>query len=134
MEPSELLARARSRSVDPDDPLETLAAAITLSVELGRDADALIDLAVRDARDSGATWNTIGDRFGVSKQAARKRFTPAFANRQLANRRKKRDAACSFCRKPPGPRIHMVHGEGGRICAECVALASEIVADLAKRR
>lgn len=134
MEPSELLAQARSRSINPEDPLETLAAAITLSIELGRETDALIDLAVRDARDAGATWTTIGDRFGVSKQAARKRFTPAFANRQLANRRKKRDAACSFCRKRPGPRVHMVHGEGGRICDRCVALAGEIVADLAKRR
>jgi hypothetical protein len=134
MDPSDLLAQARSRSADPGDPLENLAAAITLSIEMGRDADALIDLAVRGAREAGASWTTIGDRFGVSKQAVRKRFTPAFANRQLANRRKKRDAACSFCRKPPNPRVHMVHGEGGRICAECVALAGEIVADLAKRR
>ncbi|MCC5578520.1 MULTISPECIES: ClpX C4-type zinc finger protein [Microtetraspora] len=134
MEPSELLSRARSRSLDPADPLETLAAAITLSAELSRDTDALLDLAVREAREAGASWTVIGERFGFSKQAARKRFTPPFAGRHLANRRKKRDAACSFCRQTPGPRIQMVHGEAGRICGACVSLASDIVADLIKRR
>ncbi|GII52505.1 hypothetical protein Pth03_08940 [Planotetraspora thailandica] len=134
MEPPDLLAKARSKSSDPEDPLETLSAAIALSTELSEDADALIDIAVRDARDAGASWTAIGERFGFSKQAARKRFTPPFAERQLANRRRKRDAACSFCRRPPGPRVHMVHGEGGRICDKCVALAGDIVAGLAKRR
>ncbi|MFF4772091.1 ClpX C4-type zinc finger protein [Microtetraspora fusca] len=134
MEPSELLSQARSRSTDPADPLETLSAAITLGEELSRDTDALLDLAVRDARAAGASWTAIGERFGFSKQAARKRFSPPFAGRHLANRRKKRDAACSFCRQTPGPRSHMVHGEAGRICGACVSLASDIVADLAKRR
>jgi len=134
MEPPDLLAQARSQSSDPSDPLETLSAAIVLSAELSTDADALLDQAVSAAREAGVSWTAIGERFGFTKQAARKRFTPPFAGRHLANRRKKRDAACSFCRKPPGPRIHMVHGEGGRICAQCVALAGEIVAGLAKRR
>ncbi|GAA1292638.1 hypothetical protein Psi02_50190 [Planotetraspora silvatica] len=134
MEPPDLLAQARSRSSDPEDPLEILSTAIALSTELSDDADTLLDLAVRDARDAGASWTTIGERFGFSRQAARKRFTPPFAGRTLENRRKKRDAACSFCRQRPGPRVHMVHGEAGRICDKCVALAGEIVADLAKRR
>ncbi|MCT9929718.1 ClpX C4-type zinc finger protein [Planotetraspora sp. A-T 1434] len=134
MDQADLLERARRRSSDPTDPLEILTAAIALSAELSSEADTLLDQAVRDAREAGASWNVIGERFGFSKQAARKRFTPPFAGRHLANRRKKRDASCSFCRTPPSPRVRMVHGEGGRICDKCVALAGEIVADLAKRR
>jgi hypothetical protein len=133
MEPTDLLERARSRSSNPDDPLETLTAAIALGTELSCGADALLDLAVRQARDAGASWTSIGERFGFSKQAARKRFTPPFATRHLVNRRRKLDAACSFCRRPPGPRTKMVHGEGGRICDKCVALAGNIVTGLGRR-
>lgn len=126
MEPSELLARARSRAAHPADPLETLAAANELSQELSRDADALLDLAVTDARAAGVTWTAIGDRLGVSKQAVRKRFTKPFTH-PFATRKVRREAACSFCRKPPSPRLHMVYGEAGRICADCVAVAGDIV-------
>ncbi len=135
MEASELLERARSSARDPEDPLEILSAAIALVPELGGEADALLDLAVRRAREAGASWIAIGERFGyIRRNARRRRFTPAFAHRHLVNRRMKRDAACSFCRRPPGPRVHMVHGEGGRICDRCVALAGDIVAGLARRR
>ncbi|GIH23692.1 hypothetical protein Aph01nite_20020 [Acrocarpospora phusangensis] len=129
MEPAELLAKARARAANPSDPLETLAAASDLSQELSRSADALLDLAVHDARAAGTSWTAIGDRLGVSKQAARKRFAKPFTH-PFAARRTRREAACSFCRMPPGPRVHMVHGEAGRICEQCVALAGEIVADL----
>ncbi|WP_433498438.1 ClpX C4-type zinc finger protein [Sphaerimonospora sp. CA-214678] len=135
MEPSDLLERARSRSSDPADPLETLSAAIALGMESPSDADPLIDLAVRQARDAGSSWIAIIERFRIVRHPIRRRrFTPAFAHRHLANRQRKRDAACSFCRRPPGPRVHMVHGEGGRICDRCVALAGQIVAELNRRR
>ncbi|GAA4214734.1 hypothetical protein GCM10023074_68060 [Microbispora amethystogenes] len=134
MEASELLERARSRATDPEDPLEVLSAAIALCGEPGGEADALLDLAVRRAREAGASWTAIGERLGYVRRPARRRFTPAFAHRHLVNRRMKREVACSFCRRPPGPRVHMVHGEGGRICDKCVALAGDIVAGLARRR
>lgn len=135
MEPSDLLEQARSRSAKPDDPLETLSAAISLSKELADSADPLLDLAVREARQAGLPWTSIIERFRLSKHPARRRrFTASFAHRHLANRRRKLDTACSFCRRPPGPRVHMVHGEGGRICDRCVTLAGEIVAGLVKRR
>lgn len=135
MEPSDLLEHARSRSSDPADPLETLSAAIALGVESPGGADPLIDLAVREARAAGLSWIAIIERFRrVRHPARRRRFTPAFAHRHLVNRQRKRDAACSFCRRPPGPRVHMVHGEGGRICDRCVALAGQIVAGLNRRR
>ncbi|WP_169951364.1 ClpX C4-type zinc finger protein [Microbispora sp. H11081] len=135
MEASELLDRARSSASDPEDPLEILSAAIALISDLGRDGDALLDLAVHHAREAGVSWTVIGERFGyIRRGARRRRFTPAFAHRHLVDRRRKRDAACSFCRRPPGPRVHMVHGEGGRICDRCVALAGDIVAGLARRR
>ncbi len=137
MEASELLERARSRTSDPEDPLEVLSATIALcrdlSGEPGGEVDALLDLAVRRAREAGVSWTAIGERFGYIRRSSRRRFTPAFAHRHLVNRRMKRDAACSFCRRPPGPRVHMVHGEGGRICDRCVALAGDIVAGLARR-
>ncbi|GAA0380129.1 hypothetical protein GCM10009530_33540 [Microbispora corallina] len=133
MEPSDLLDRARARAKDPADPLETLTAAIALGAELGAGADALLDLAVRQARDAGVSWTAIGERFGFSHRSPRRRFTPAFAHRHLANRRRRLDASCSFCRRPPGPRVRMVHGEAGRICEKCVALATDIVAGLARR-
>ncbi|MFC0861805.1 ClpX C4-type zinc finger protein [Sphaerimonospora cavernae] len=134
MEPSDLLERARSRSTDPADPLETLSAAIALGAELPGGTDRLIDLAVREARDAGLSWAAVIERFRlITHPVRRRRFAPAFAHRHLVNRRRKRDAACSFCRRPPGPRVHMVHGEGGRICDRCVTLAGQIVAGFDRR-
>src|SRR5690606_2049162 len=131
----DLLDQARSRSDRPDDPLETLSAAISLSTELADGADPLLDLAVREARQAGLSWASIIERFQLGQRPTRRRrFTPSFAHRHLANRRRKLDTACSFCRRPPGPRVHMVHGEGGRICDRCVALACRIVAGLNRRR
>jgi hypothetical protein len=123
VEASELFAEAKARSADPADPLAVVTAATLLGQELIREADRLVDLAVHDAREAGQSWTAIGERLGISKQAARRRFMQPFATRRI-----RRDQACSFCRKPPSPGLRMVHGEAGRICAECVALAVEIVA------
>lgn len=38
------------------------------------EAEAELAAAVRAQRTSGATWPEIGRRFGISKQAAQKRF------------------------------------------------------------
>jgi hypothetical protein len=123
VEASDLFAEAKARSADPADPLAVVTAATLLGQEIIREADRLVDLAVHEAREAGQSWTAIGERLGMSKQAARRRFMQPFATRRI-----RRDQACSFCRKPPSPRLRMVHGEAGRICAECVALAGEIVA------
>jgi ATP-dependent Clp protease ATP-binding subunit ClpA len=57
------------------DSLERLDAAIALAARLDQQADALVDHFVTAARDDGRSWTQIGVRLGVSKQAARKRFT-----------------------------------------------------------
>jgi hypothetical protein len=60
-------------------PLNRIGAALAVSAELVTGADDLIGYFVADARQSGCSWTEIGRQIGVSKQAARQRFT-----RQLA--------------------------------------------------
>ena len=57
-----------------NNPLERLDQAIALGEALALEADGVTDRFVGQARDSGESWTSIGDRLGVSKQAARKRF------------------------------------------------------------
>jgi ATP-dependent Clp protease ATP-binding subunit ClpA len=57
-----------------DSPLLGLDEAIALGDALAVEADRVTDHFVRQARESGESWTSIGDRLGVSKQAARKRF------------------------------------------------------------
>jgi ATP-dependent Clp protease ATP-binding subunit ClpA len=57
-----------------DSPLQRLDEAIALGEALAVEADRVTDHFVRQARESGESWTSIGDRLGVSKQAARKRF------------------------------------------------------------
>ncbi len=63
--------------MDGDDPLDRLDAALITARTLNDQADALIDGVVTEARTAGRSWTDIGARLGVSKQAARKRFTGA---------------------------------------------------------
>jgi hypothetical protein len=57
-----------------DEPLERLQAATEFAGELGDVADQLLDHFVGEARKGGCSWAQIGERFGVSKQAAQQRF------------------------------------------------------------
>src|ERR671916_121352 len=57
------------------DSLDRLDAAIALAARLDQQADALVDHFVTAARGDGRSWTQIGVRIGISKQAARKRFT-----------------------------------------------------------
>jgi ATP-dependent Clp protease ATP-binding subunit ClpA len=63
------------RQVAGADPLDRLDAAVTLAAALSGHADALMDRFVTEARQAGLSWTDIGARLGVTKQAARKRFT-----------------------------------------------------------
>jgi hypothetical protein len=58
----------------PGGPLERIEAALAVSDELVSGADELIGLFVTEARQAGCSWTEIGQRIGVSKQAARQRF------------------------------------------------------------
>src|SRR5258708_4593544 len=55
--------------------LDRIEAAQAVSEELTSGADELIGLFVAEARPAGRSWTEIGQRVGVSKQAARQRFT-----------------------------------------------------------
>ena len=56
-------------------PLDRVEAALGVSEELASGADELIGHFVAEARQVGCSWTQIGERIGVSKQAARQRFT-----------------------------------------------------------
>ena len=58
-----------------DDPLDRLDAAMTVAATLTSHADTLVDHVVAQTRAAGRSWTEIGARLGVTKQAARKRFT-----------------------------------------------------------
>ena len=73
MELSALVDDVRRR-VPAGDALGRLDAALTLSTELEADADAVVHHFVQEARSAGHSWTAIGQRLGVSKQAARQRF------------------------------------------------------------
>ena len=65
------LVRARA----PGAPLDRVEAAIAVAEELASGGDELIGRFVAEAREAGCSWTEIGERMGVSKQAARQRFT-----------------------------------------------------------
>lgn len=56
-------------------PLDRVEAALAVSEELVSCADELIGEFVAEARRAGCSWTEIGQRIGVSKQAARQRFS-----------------------------------------------------------
>lgn len=57
------------------DPLVMLETAVGISSQVGGMADAMVDHYVGAARAAGLSWTEIGERLGVSKQAARQRFS-----------------------------------------------------------
>ncbi len=69
---SELAEAVRQQA--PGAPLDRVEAALTVSEELVSCADELIGQFVAEARRAGCSWTEIGQRIGVSKQAARQRF------------------------------------------------------------
>lgn len=65
------LVRERAAS---DDPLVLLGAAVVVAGETSSAADDLIEHFVGAARAANVSWTVIGERLGVSKQAARQKF------------------------------------------------------------
>jgi ATP-dependent Clp protease ATP-binding subunit ClpA len=63
-----------ARRADGPDPLVMLETAMTVAGEAGEATDALVEHHVAAARAAGLSWTLIGERLGVSKQAARQRF------------------------------------------------------------
>jgi ATP-dependent Clp protease ATP-binding subunit ClpA len=62
------------------DPLVMLETAVGLAEQVGGMADAMVAHYVGAARAAGLSWTEIGERLGVSKQAARQRFSARLAD------------------------------------------------------
>jgi hypothetical protein len=69
----DLIHAVEERAGD-DESLERLQVAAGLAGELGDIAEQLLDHFVGEARQHGGSWAEIGERLGVSKQAAQQRF------------------------------------------------------------
>lgn len=74
-----LMETVQERALDSRDPLVLLHMATTVAAEAGQAADALVEHYVSAARAAGFSWTLIGERLGVSKQAARERFAHRLA-------------------------------------------------------
>jgi ATP-dependent Clp protease ATP-binding subunit ClpA len=72
-DPRALIELVQERA-DSTDPLLLLQIAVTVAGEAGEAADGLVEHYVAAARSSALSWTAIGERLGVSKQAARQRF------------------------------------------------------------
>ena len=72
---ADLVAQVQQQAVTAE-PAALLDAAAAVSAEHAADADRLLDHFVAHARGAGMSWTDIGARLGVTKQAARQRFTP----------------------------------------------------------
>ena len=69
---AELIDAVREQA--PGAPLDRVEAALTVSKEMVSCADELVGRFVAEAREAGCSWTEIGQRIGVSKQAARQRY------------------------------------------------------------
>jgi len=72
IDPGELADGIRQRA--PGDSLDRVEAALAITAELAETGDTIIEQFVTEARRAGRSWTEIGERMGVSKQAARQRF------------------------------------------------------------
>ncbi|MEV4445577.1 MULTISPECIES: ClpX C4-type zinc finger protein [Streptomyces] len=69
----QLIAAAHARAGNEDE-LALLDAVIAVTQDLTGHADEAVDQVVRQVRAAGHSWTVIGERLGVSRQAARQRY------------------------------------------------------------
>jgi ATP-dependent Clp protease ATP-binding subunit ClpA len=74
LDPPAVIATIQQRA-PAQDPLVLLDTAVAVAAELGESAEAAVDHYVAAARATGLSWTAIGERLGVSKQAARQKFS-----------------------------------------------------------
>ncbi len=83
------------------------------------------------ALDPGSRARRVLERLGVSIPAIKKELECYISTDRRRRRARGRaaDAACSFCGKPRADDLLLVAGPGVHICAECIELCNEILAD-----
>lgn len=72
---SQALIAAVAAEAGSQDPLVLLEGAVSLAGQAGLAADAAVDHYVGAARTAGLSWTVIGQQLGISKQAARQRYS-----------------------------------------------------------
>lgn len=75
----QLIQAAHARAAG-DDPLDLLDAVLALTRDVSGRSDVAVDRVMRQARDAGHSWTVIGERLGVSRQAARQRYNDRVAH------------------------------------------------------
>ncbi|MQA04520.1 MAG: hypothetical protein GEV07_17995 [Streptosporangiales bacterium] len=73
-DPVDHLELVRTRAGSGADPLSLVDIAASVSRDLVHAGDAVLEQFVREAHDAGCSWTAIGDRLGMTRQAARQRF------------------------------------------------------------
>ncbi|MFI9604795.1 Clp protease N-terminal domain-containing protein [Streptomyces sp. NPDC052043] len=75
----QLIQAAHARAIS-NDPLDVLDAVLALARDVSGRSDAAVDQTVWQAREAGYSWTVIGERLGVSRQAARQRYANRIAH------------------------------------------------------
>ena len=83
------------------------------------------------ALDPGSRARRVLGKLNVSIPAIKKELECYISPGKPRRRRRGKAAgpACSFCGKPRAADLRLVAGPGVYICAECIALCNEILAD-----
>ena len=103
-----LIGRVRD-SAPKADPLSLVVAAVAVGEELTTEADDLVGYFVEEARNGGHSWTEIGQRLGVSKQAARKRFGPGTEFPMQPRLQRCLDQAAEEARLDGSPEVSRMH-------------------------
>jgi ATP-dependent Clp protease ATP-binding subunit ClpA len=101
---------------EPSEVLDRLSAALQASERLTLVGDQVLDHFVQQARAAGASWAEIGQRMGVTKQAAQKRYVaprtdppPATADEPAPRMRRVVDLATQEARALGHPYVGTEH-------------------------
>jgi ClpX C4-type zinc finger/Clp amino terminal domain, pathogenicity island component len=87
------------------------------------------------ALDPGSRARRVLGHLDVSIPAVKKELECYISLGRQRRRRAKRDSqCCSFCGKEPASGVRLVAGPGVWICAECVTLATAIIAEAESAR
>jgi len=81
------------------------------------------------ALDPGSHARRVLGRLGTSIPAIKKELECYIGPGRTRRRGKKAAQRCSFCGRGQGHGVRMVAGPSVWICAECVSLACEVLAD-----
>jgi hypothetical protein len=112
-----------------EDALDALRAGETLGVRV---ADMRAARPVQDALEQARGQAFVGEwlAYGGRRAAGSRTYEDGVMTIRLERAAPAVWGACSFCGTLPGPGRRHINGRGGiAICADCVALCNEILAD-----